>query len=75
MPPPDSKVALQRFLGMVNYYRRFLPDMAHTLAPLHSAIGQAGRSKAIEWSGDCSATFDAAKAALTNADSPDGGRL
>ena len=25
VPPPQSKVALQRFLGMVNYYRRFLP--------------------------------------------------
>ena len=35
-PPPDSKVGVQRFFGMINYYRRFIPKMAHNLKPLHS---------------------------------------
>ena len=35
-PPPDSKVGVQRFLGMINYYRRFVPKMAHNLKPLHA---------------------------------------
>ena len=33
--PPTSKVGVQRFLGMINYYRRFVPHMADCLAPLH----------------------------------------
>ena len=32
---PDSKLSLQRFLGMINYYRRFVPGLAATLIPLH----------------------------------------
>ena len=34
--PPDLK-HLQRFLGMVNFYRRFLPGIARTLVPLTNA--------------------------------------
>nr|VZI41582.1 unnamed protein product [Spirometra erinaceieuropaei] len=33
-PPPTSKRQLQRFLGMVNFYRRFLPNCADTILPL-----------------------------------------
>ena len=47
VPVPDSKVALQRYLGMVNYYRRFLPGLANTLAPLHAAVSAAGKAKTI----------------------------
>ena len=36
-PPPADVKSLQRFLGMVNFYRRFLPGIAHVLAPLTSA--------------------------------------
>ena len=67
VPPPDFKVALQRFLGMVNYYRRFLPGIARILVPLHSAVGEAGRSKAIKWTEDCASSFAATKAALADA--------
>ena len=34
-PSPISKLGLQRFLGMLNYYRRFVPGLARVLAPLH----------------------------------------
>lgn len=37
IPVPTSKVELQRFLGMVNYYRRFMPGLASKLHPLHEA--------------------------------------
>ena len=67
VPPPQSKVALQRFLGMVNYYRRFLPHLAQVLAPLHAAVGAAGRAKSIQWSADCQSAFQATKSALAKA--------
>ena len=60
-------MALQRFLGMVNYYRRFLPGLAKVLVPLHAAVGAAGKAKAIQWTGDCETAFQATKAALAHA--------
>lgn len=36
MSPPKSVSELKAFLGMVQYYSRFLPDLATTLAPLHN---------------------------------------
>lgn len=64
-PVPDSKAALQRFLGMVNYYHRFCPKIAGHLHPLHKA--SSGRGQDIEWSNDCQTAFEFAKTALANA--------
>jgi hypothetical protein len=33
-PPPADIKQLQQFLGLVNFYRRFLPSAARTLKPL-----------------------------------------
>ena len=64
-PPPQTKKGIQRFLGMVNYYHRFLPELAHKLHPLHEATKVKGQK--IEWTDDCQVAFDAAKAALSSA--------
>ena len=32
-PRPTTKVEMQRYLGMVNFYHRFLPNIAEVLAP------------------------------------------
>ena len=37
-PPPSTKLALQRFLGMLNYYRRFIPRLADKLTPIHLSL-------------------------------------
>ena len=39
-PDPKDLSELRSFLGMVNYYGRFLPNLATTLAPLHSLLRQ-----------------------------------
>ena len=36
IPRPTNKVELQRFLGCVNFFHRFMPGIAATLAPLHA---------------------------------------
>ena len=38
MELPRSKVDLQRFLGCVNFYHRFVPRLAEILAPLHTCL-------------------------------------
>ena len=64
-PTPDSKKKLQMFLGMINFYHRFMPKLAHQLAPLHDACK--GVRQAITWTRDCQKSFEAAKSALAAA--------
>ncbi len=37
-PKPTDCKAMERFLGMINFYRRFLPGVAGTLRPLTAAL-------------------------------------
>ena len=36
-PEPRNVRELRSFLGMVNYYGKFLPDLATTLTPLYTS--------------------------------------
>jgi cleavage and polyadenylation specificity factor subunit 1 len=62
---PSSKAALQRFLGMINFYHRFIPGIARHLGPLHAATNIKGQR--ITWSADCQSAFASAKMALSTA--------
>ena len=64
-PTPRDFKALQRFLGMANFYPRFLPGIARTLQPLTAVL--AGNPKALTWLPNMSAAFTATKAALVAA--------
>jgi hypothetical protein len=46
-PPLQDIKQLQRFLGMVNFYRRFLPNCAQVLKPLTDFLK--GGAKMLEW--------------------------
>ena len=37
-PSPKSVSQLRSFLGLVNYYGKFLPNLSSTLAPLHRLL-------------------------------------
>ena len=37
-PPPTNVTKLRSFLGLVNYYGKFLPNLASVLAPLYSLL-------------------------------------
>jgi transposase InsO family protein len=64
-PPPSDLKQLQRFLGLINFYRWFLPGIAGTLQPLTDLLR--GNPKTLVWSESAAAAFCAAKAALTAA--------
>jgi len=64
-PQPGDVKALQRFLGLINFYRRFLPGVARTLKPLTDAL--VGSPKLLVWSDNLDKAFVAAKLALVNA--------
>ena len=57
-PTPDSKASLQRFLDMINYYYRFLPQLANKLHPLHEATKVKGQT--IIWTPECTTAFNEA---------------
>lgn len=63
--PPNSIKQLQRFHGMVNYYRRFIHHAAHHLCSLFNALQ--GKPKKLEWTDDLQKSFDAIKQALASA--------
>ena len=50
---------------MINYYRRFIPHAAESLAPLFACLK--GNPKRLEWTPSCQAAFEATKAALASA--------
>jgi putative transposase len=64
-PPPTDIKQLQRFLGLINFYRRFLPAIARTLQPLTDLLK--GSPKTLLWSTAAESAFAAAKAALVAA--------
>lgn len=48
---PETKKHLKRFLGMINFYHRFIPHAAALLAPLHdlAAADDPPRSTKVAW--------------------------
>ena len=64
-PRPTTVQELQRFLGMLNYYRRFIPRAAHHLHHLFEALK--GRPRNLVWDRGCELSFSAAKEALAQA--------
>ena len=51
------------FIGLVNYYCKFLPNLANTLAPLYSLLQ---KDRKWLWGSDQKAAFDKAKCQLTS---------
>jgi len=60
-PQPQTVKALQRFIGMLNFYRRFIPHLSGILTPLFELY------KEFNWTTKCTEAFEKAKTALSNA--------
>ena len=60
-PEPKNVAELRSFLGLVNYYGKFLPDLATTLAPLYKLLRQ---TMTWRWGTQQSKAFQAVKALL-----------
>ncbi|KAJ8031654.1 hypothetical protein HOLleu_24913 [Holothuria leucospilota] len=66
-PPPSSLRKLREFLGLVNFYRRFIPNCADVLQPLTDILADKSKHKKIELSQDQLASFNSIKSALAKA--------
>ena len=67
MKQPETKVELQCFLGMINYYHRFVPHLAEVLAPLHALTAGVPRPKSkLAWEESHISAFHKAKTSLAS---------
>lgn len=56
---PKSVKQLQKFVGMVNYYHRYISGIAELLSPIHKIINQAlkRKDKFLSWSEEADKSF------------------
>nr|VZI50094.1 unnamed protein product [Spirometra erinaceieuropaei] len=64
-PPPTSKRQLQRFIGIVNFYRRFLPNCADLMLPLTNMLS--GPKGPLKLTGEALTAFERIENSLADA--------
>ena len=59
-PQPTSKKQVRAFLGLTGCYRKFIPELATTAAPLTDLMRQNSPNRVV-WMDDCALAFDKLK--------------
>lgn len=62
-PQPANVTETQRFLGLCNYYRKFINNYAHIARPLYNTLK---KDTSFTWSVACEESFNTLKKALTS---------
>ena len=62
-PQPTNVSQMRSFLGLINYYHRFLPNLATILHPLNRLLE---KNKPWVWTADCENAFNKAKTLITS---------
>ena len=63
-PIPQNTTGIKAFLGLCNYYRRFIKDFAQIASPLNKLTSKNAK---FHWTADCQRAFDTLKRALVSA--------
>ena len=58
--PPKTAKGVQRFMGMVNFYRKFIPNCSVIMKPIAASI----TGKKLTWTGGCQQAFEQLKSVL-----------
>jgi cleavage and polyadenylation specificity factor subunit 1 len=68
-PPPKTIAQLRRFLGMLNFYRRFIPHAASSQVPLHNILSgpKTKGSTPVPWTDSLLQSFNDCKTSLSQA--------
>jgi hypothetical protein len=62
--PPTTVHQVRSFLGLVGYYRRFIPDFSKLVKPITSLLKNDSK---FNWSSKCNEAFEQLKTLLTTA--------
>lgn len=63
-PSPENTTQLKSFVGLVNYYSKFVAELSVMLRPFYDLLKKGAKW---EWSEDCQRTFEKCKKALVDA--------
>ncbi|SAM08067.1 hypothetical protein [Absidia glauca] len=67
-PIPNNVQAVRQFLGLANYYRKFIPQFARIAAPLTELTrGTGAKRRSIDWTPTCQDAFENLIRLLTSA--------
>ena len=66
-PPPVTALQMWRFCGMVNFYKKFVPQLSVIMAPLFKSSAGKKKKDLIVWDDDLSCAFTKTKEALSSA--------
>ena len=67
-PIPSTTKQLRRYIGIIQYYHRFVPHAAELLGPLIDMLaGKPKTDKKLVWTSDCEAVFNKTKNILSQA--------
>ena len=61
-PVPRTVRQVHQFMGMVNFYRRFIPNCSVIARPLNKLLG----GKRLQWTSECQSAFDQLREALVS---------
>ena len=64
-PTPRNSKEVKQFMGLSNYYHRFISNYAHLAEPLHRLLRKSS-NKTFNWTPECDAAFNGLKARLTS---------
>ena len=62
-PTPKNPKQVRSFLGLCNYYRRFVLGYSKIVHPLNQLLH---KDRKFKWTSECTSAFDTLKAALTS---------
>jgi len=62
-PTPRTSKEVKQFVGLSNYYRRFIPSYAAITEPLHRLLQK--NNKVFNWTPECDSAFNILKTKLT----------
>jgi len=67
-PQPTTLCQLREFLGLVNFYHRFIPRCADILTPLNTLLkATPSNNRTLQWNATATSSFQEIKDALANA--------
>ena len=67
MQPPTTAKGLRAFIGIINYYRRCIPQASKLIAPLWNLVENKTKNSLIEWTEHSIRDYEAVKQALSDA--------
>ena len=65
-PRPETVTQIKRFVGLVGWYRRFIPDFSTLTAPITALMHQKRKSNPISWTTEAEAAFMEIKSRLAS---------